>query len=174
MLLNVPDVCPRCDGTRRILVPIRRSWWDILLQRPAASERLCHACKGIGVIPSSAQEEKRLEERMRSQHQQWLSTLESPADRRIRLEREKLEQQQRERAVRKRAEWLNWLRTQPGYRSGGANSFECAICKKKGTDSTFCEDCSAWFCSDHSLYTEYDGNVGHWVCPHCRRVLDSP
>jgi len=52
------EECPTCRGSRRILRSVSRSWWEVLLQRPAEISELCSACGGIGVVKGVAREEE--------------------------------------------------------------------------------------------------------------------
>jgi hypothetical protein len=57
--------CPECDGARRIQQSVQRSWWEVLLFRPATTDELCPNCVGAGWVFSSPDEEERIREESR-------------------------------------------------------------------------------------------------------------
>ena len=50
-------MCPTCNGSRRVRREISRSWWQVLLLRPAAVDESCRECGGTGVIKGSPEQE---------------------------------------------------------------------------------------------------------------------
>lgn len=63
--------CPTCNGSRRVRRSVSRTWWQVLLLRPATVDELCGECVGTGVVRASpedeAKERKAAEERARRQ-----------------------------------------------------------------------------------------------------------
>jgi len=53
----VQKTCPTCNGSRRVRLEISRTWWQVLLLRPAAVDESCRACGGTGVIKGSSEQE---------------------------------------------------------------------------------------------------------------------
>jgi hypothetical protein len=89
--------CPNCNGSRRIRRNTRRTWWQIVLLRPASLDELCPVCVGTGVV-RGPEEEKELS--LQPQRHQEAK------------EREAAEQQTREVAEEK-ARMAAWLASPP-------------------------------------------------------------
>lgn len=57
----MPKTCPGCNGSRRLKQDVRRSWWEVVLLRPAVVDELCGQCGGIGVVKGSPEQEEAFE-----------------------------------------------------------------------------------------------------------------
>lgn len=46
----MPKECPTCFGSGRLLRPVNRTWWQVVLGRSATVEESCRICGGAGVV----------------------------------------------------------------------------------------------------------------------------
>lgn len=53
--------CLICRGVGRIQKPLKRAWWQVLLQYPGTTDERCLECFGSGVVPSTKEERDRAE-----------------------------------------------------------------------------------------------------------------
>ena len=101
----MPRTCEACGGARRIQRPIKRSWWETVLQRPSVVDELCGACGGVGVVRGTPEEEEAFERQRQTRREEQERKAAAERERKAAAERARREEEikRREAAVARRA-----------------------------------------------------------------------